>query len=81
MVADNWMAVCVQALIFCGPAQWAAQGVYVGRPYLYGLGAMGKKGVTKALQIFHKELDITMALCGENNNENIGRHNLIRISL
>jgi L-lactate dehydrogenase (cytochrome) len=42
---------------------------------------MGKKGVTKALQIFHKELDITMALCGENNNENIGRHNLIRISL
>ncbi|WP_027834166.1 alpha-hydroxy acid oxidase [Maritalea myrionectae] len=54
-----------------------AQGVYVGRPYLYGLGAMGKKGVTKALQIFNKELDITMALCGENNIENIGRHNLI----
>lgn len=54
-----------------------AQGVYVGRPYLYGLGAMGKKGVTKALQIFHKELDITMALCGENNIENFGRHNLI----
>lgn len=55
-----------------------AQGVYVGRPYLYGLGAMGKKGVTKALQIFHKELDTTMALCGENNIENVGRHNLIQ---
>jgi isopentenyl diphosphate isomerase/L-lactate dehydrogenase-like FMN-dependent dehydrogenase len=31
---------------------------------VYGLGAMGEAGVTKALQILHKELDITMAFCG-----------------
>jgi L-lactate dehydrogenase (cytochrome) len=41
-----------------------AQGVYVGRPYIYGLGAMGQAGVTKSLEIIHKELDTTMALCG-----------------
>jgi L-lactate dehydrogenase (cytochrome) len=41
-----------------------AQGVYIGRSYIYGLGAMGQAGVTKALEIIHKELDITMALCG-----------------
>jgi len=41
-----------------------AQGVYIGRSYIYGLGAMGQAGVTKALQIIHKELDVTMALCG-----------------
>jgi len=41
-----------------------ARGVYIGRPYIYGLGAMGEAGVTKALEILHKEMDITMALCG-----------------
>ncbi len=41
-----------------------AQGVYIGRSYIYGLGAMGEAGVTKALEIIHKELDLTMALCG-----------------
>jgi len=41
-----------------------AQGTYIGRAMLYGLGAMGEAGVTKALQIIHKELDISMALCG-----------------
>ena len=41
-----------------------AQGVYIGRAMLYGLGAMGQAGVTKALQIIHKEMDISMALCG-----------------
>jgi L-lactate dehydrogenase (cytochrome) len=41
-----------------------AKGTYIGRSMLYGLGAMGEAGVTKALQIIHKELDITMALCG-----------------
>jgi L-lactate dehydrogenase (cytochrome) len=45
---------------------WAlgARGTYIGRPMLYGLGAMGEDGVTKALQIIHKELDLTMAFCG-----------------
>ncbi|MBC2886125.1 alpha-hydroxy-acid oxidizing protein [Ochrobactrum sp. CM-21-5] len=42
-----------------------AQGVFIGRPFLYGLGAMGKSGVTLALEIIRKELDVTMALCGK----------------
>ncbi|NDP43524.1 MAG: alpha-hydroxy-acid oxidizing protein [Aromatoleum sp.] len=41
-----------------------ARGTYIGRAFLYGLGAMGEAGVTKALEIIHKELDLTMALCG-----------------
>ena len=41
-----------------------AQGTYIGRAFLYGLGAMGEAGVTKTLEIIHKELDITMAFCG-----------------
>ncbi len=42
-----------------------AKGTYIGRPFLYGLGAMGKDGVTLALSILRKEMDITMALCGK----------------
>ena len=38
---------------------------------------MGEAGVTKALQIMQKELDITMALCGERDVRNLGRHNLL----
>ncbi|WP_394178245.1 L-lactate dehydrogenase [Yoonia maritima] len=41
-----------------------AKGVYIGRAFIYGLGAMGEKGVTTALEVIHKELDLTMALCG-----------------
>jgi L-lactate dehydrogenase (cytochrome) len=41
-----------------------AQGVYIGRAFLYGLGAMGEAGVTACLNIIRRELDITMALCG-----------------
>ena len=44
-----------------------AQGVYIGRAFTYGLGAMGEAGVTKALEIIHKELDLTMAFCGHTN--------------
>ncbi len=45
---------------------WAlgARGTMIGRAMVYGLGAMGEKGVTKALEIIHKELDISMAFCG-----------------
>jgi L-lactate dehydrogenase (cytochrome) len=45
---------------------WAlgARGTYIGRAFLYGLGAMGEAGVTKCLEIIHKELDLTMAFCG-----------------
>jgi len=41
-----------------------AKGTYIGRAFLYGLGAMGEAGVTKTLEIIHKELDLTMAFCG-----------------
>ena len=41
-----------------------AKGTYIGRSFLYGLGAMGEAGVTKALEIIHKELDLTRAFCG-----------------
>jgi L-lactate dehydrogenase (cytochrome) len=41
-----------------------ARGVYIGRSMVYGLGAMGEAGVSKALEIIHKELDLTMAFCG-----------------
>ncbi|WP_374566572.1 L-lactate dehydrogenase [Ideonella sp.] len=41
-----------------------ARGTLIGRAFLYGLGAMGEAGVTKALEIIHKELDLTMAFCG-----------------
>ena len=41
-----------------------ARGTYVGRAYVYGLGAMGGAGVTKALEIIQKELELTMAFCG-----------------
>ena len=41
-----------------------AKGTLIGRSFLYGLGALGGEGVTKCLEIIHKELDITMAFCG-----------------
>lgn len=53
-----------------------AKGVYIGRPYLYGLAARGKQGVTEVLDIIRNEMDITMALCGERDINNIGPHNL-----
>ncbi|KIC41211.1 lactate dehydrogenase [Ruegeria sp. ANG-R] len=54
-----------------------AKGTYIGRAFVYGLGAMGQKGVTAALEVIQKELDTTMALCGEQNVNNLGRHNLL----
>ncbi len=53
-----------------------AKGTYIGRAYIYGLGAAGEAGVTRALEIIYKELDTTMALCGERDIHNVGRHNL-----
>ena len=41
-----------------------ARGTLIGRSFLYGLGAMGQKGVTRALEIIARELDTSMALCG-----------------
>ena len=54
---------------------WAlgARGTLIGRAMVYGLGAMGEAGVSKALQIIHKELDITMAFCGHTDIQNVDR--------
>jgi L-lactate dehydrogenase (cytochrome) len=50
-----------------------AKGTYIGRPFLYGLGALGRPGVTLALEIIRKELDITLALCGQRVLREVGR--------
>ncbi|MEL7213694.1 MAG: alpha-hydroxy acid oxidase [Pseudomonadota bacterium] len=54
-----------------------AKGTYIGRAFVYGLGAMGEKGVTKALETIHKELDTTMALCGRRDIHDLDRSNLL----
>ena len=58
---------------------WAlgARGTMIGRAMVYGLGAMGEAGVTKALQIIHKELDVTMAFCGHTDIHNVNRDILL----
>jgi L-lactate dehydrogenase (cytochrome) len=55
-----------------------AKGTYIGRPFLYGLGAGGKVGVTKALDIIRKELDTTLALCGKRDVLDVGKDMLHR---
>ena len=50
-----------------------ATGTMIGRSYIYGLGAMGQAGVTKALEVMHKELDTTMALCGHRDINDVTR--------
>jgi L-lactate dehydrogenase (cytochrome) len=50
-----------------------AKGVYIGRAMLYGLGAMGEAGVTRALEIIHKELDLSMAFCGRTDINSVDR--------
>jgi L-lactate dehydrogenase (cytochrome) len=54
-----------------------AKGTYIGRAFLYGLGAMGEAGVTKALEIIHKELDLTMAFCGHTQMGTVDRSILL----
>ncbi len=54
-----------------------AKGVYIGRAMLYGLGAMGQAGVTQALQIIHKELDLTMAFCGRTDINTVNKDILL----
>jgi L-lactate dehydrogenase (cytochrome) len=50
-----------------------ARGTYIGRPFLYGLGALGREGVTLALDIIRKELDVSMALCGRRRITDVDR--------
>ncbi len=54
-----------------------AKGAYIGRAFLYGLGAMGEAGVTRALEIIHKELDLTMAFCGRTDVRKVDRDVLL----
>ncbi len=54
-----------------------ARGTYIGRAFIYGLGAMGEQGVTQTLDVIQKELDTTMALCGEKDVHDLGPHNLL----
>ena len=58
---------------------WAlgARGTLAGRAFLYGLGALGKAGVTRCLEILHKELDLTMAFCGHTRLADVDRRILI----
>jgi L-lactate dehydrogenase (cytochrome) len=53
-----------------------ARAAFIGRAFLWGLGAGGEAGVTRVLDILRRELDITMALCGERDIRNVGVHNL-----
>ncbi|RZI40487.1 alpha-hydroxy-acid oxidizing protein [Herbaspirillum sp. HC18] len=54
-----------------------AKGAYIGRAFLYGLGAMGEAGVTKCLEIIHKELDLTMAFCGVTDVKKVDKNILL----
>lgn len=54
-----------------------AKGVMIGRSYIYGLGAMGQAGVTRALELIRTELDVSMALCGMRKATELGRDNLL----
>lgn len=54
-----------------------AKGVMIGRAFVYGVGAMGEEGATKALQIIHKELDMTMGFCGKTDIAQVDRSVLL----
>lgn len=53
-----------------------ARSTFIGRAFVYGLGAGGEAGVTRALEIIRREMDVTMALCGETDVRAFGPHNL-----
>ena len=54
-----------------------ARGVFIGRPFLYGLGALGEAGVTKALEVIRNEADLTMAFCGLRNIKDVNKSILV----
>ena len=54
-----------------------AKGTYIGRSFVYGLGAMGKPGVQKSLEVIQKELDVSMALCGTTTIDELSEQNLL----
>jgi len=54
-----------------------ARGTMIGRAFLYGLGAMGEAGVTRALEIIRNELDLTMGFCGRTDIRTVDRDILL----
>ena len=54
-----------------------ATGTYIGRAFVYGLGAMGEAGVTEALEVIRKELDVSMALAGKRDVKDLDPSDLI----
>ncbi len=54
-----------------------AKGTLIGRAFLYGLGALGEAGVSRCLEILHRELDLSMALCGVTNIEQVTKAVLV----
>jgi len=58
-----------------------AHATYIGRAFLYGLGAQGEAGVTKALSVIRNELDLTMGFCGRTHVKDIDGNVLQNVSL
>lgn len=54
-----------------------ADGVMIGRAFLYGLAAFGQAGVEKALKLLANELDVTMAFCGHTNLNDVDKSILL----
>jgi len=59
---------------------FGARGTLIGRPFIYGLGALGEDGVTRCLQIIRNELDLTMAFCGRSDIAAVDRSILLPAS-
>ncbi len=55
-----------------------AKGTMIGRAFLYGLGAYGEDGVRRALEIIHKECDLSMAFCGHTDINNVTTDILVK---
>jgi L-lactate dehydrogenase (cytochrome) len=55
----------------------SAKGVLIGRPFLYGLGALGEAGVTTCLELIARELDLSMAFCGKTRIDQVDRSILL----
>ena len=72
----SWTAASAPARTCSRRWRWAPRATFVGRAFLYGLGAGGEAGVTRALEIIARELDVTMALCGERSVSALGPHNV-----
>ncbi|MCE9660918.1 MAG: alpha-hydroxy-acid oxidizing protein [Burkholderiales bacterium] len=58
---------------------WAlgARGTLIGRAFVYGLGAMGQAGVTRALEVLQNEANLTMAFCGHTDIHRVDRRILL----